>query len=94
MRAPSAAEVEECWKTFWEGIVAPDGEVNMEQLKLELFDFKQVMDGASELVSTLTFGNLSKCDYDARVVIDEHERVFDCRGIRLAEKKVTGKKRR
>lgn len=47
-------EVEQCWREFWLPIVAKDGAVDIEQVKKELFDFKQLMRNASIVYDHVT----------------------------------------
>jgi len=62
---------EQTWKEFWEPIVAPNGEIDVEQLKKELFDFSTLMKGASEVYEHVA--SLSKCNTDPKYIIGAFE---------------------
>jgi hypothetical protein len=61
--------VEEDWDEFWQPIIAPDGEIDVEQLKKELSDFRWVMEQVPKVYMHITGGTLSKVMYEARTVI-------------------------
>jgi hypothetical protein len=52
--------VDALWRDFWKPIVAPSGEVDLNLVKLELFDFSQLMADASEVYMHVTGGMISK----------------------------------
>lgn len=62
---------EQEWQRFWAEIVAPDGEINVEQVKKELADYSFLMAQASEVYCY--FANLSKTNYSAQTIIDAYE---------------------
>ena len=70
-------DVEREWKDFWEPIVAPEGKLDLEQLKKELYDFRVVMQEVEKVYIHVTGGKLSKCNVAAQHVIDEYEKTFD-----------------
>jgi len=76
--------VDKVYEEFWKEIVEkPDGSLDTEQIKRELYDFKMVMDIASKVYCELTRGCISKPHTDAdtiiRVVNDLHTQ--DCQDI-------------
>jgi hypothetical protein len=68
--------VEEVWRDFWAEIVCdPKGNVNVEQVKKELYDFKVLIDNARRVYCHVTGDTISKVMTDPNVVIqyaDEH----------------------
>lgn len=64
-------DYEQTWKEFWEPIIAPNGEIDVEQLKKELFDFSTLMKSASEVYEHVA--GLSKCNTDPKYIIDAFE---------------------
>lgn len=66
---------ETVWTEFWKPIVAPDGEINMEQLKAELYDFWTALQEVSSVYCHITGNKLSKITYKSEVVCqyaDQH----------------------
>lgn len=68
-------EVEKVWNEFWKPIVEKDGEVDMDQIKKELYDFHMVMQEVSKVYDHITNGKISKLLTHADVVISEAD---DC----------------
>jgi hypothetical protein len=66
----SAADYEQTWEEFWRDIVAPDGTVNLDQVKRELHDFRQIIKDLSRLYMEVTGGRVSKPNTDVGVVLD------------------------
>ena len=66
------SEVEDNWREFWMPIVAPNGVVNIQQVKRELFDFSVVMRNVSEVYDELTGGMISKPNTRSSAVIAAH----------------------
>lgn len=64
----ASAEVEENWNDFWKDIIMPKGYIDLEQLKKELFDYSNIMHGASEVYYHVTGGAVSKPNTDPKVV--------------------------
>ena len=63
-------EVKGDFEDFWQAIVCnPDGSLNGEQVKKELYDFHMVMQGASKVYCELTNSRISKPNTDPDVVI-------------------------
>lgn len=70
--------VERVWKEFWLPIVAPSGELDIEQVKLELYDAYILIHGLSYIYSDLSGHQASKPTTDPQVILDlaqEHYRV-------------------
>ncbi|MFZ7936329.1 hypothetical protein ACO1D2_24345 [Bacillus thuringiensis] len=40
---------QECWETFWKEQVTVDGELDIEQVKQELFNYKTLLDQINQL---------------------------------------------
>lgn len=53
-------EVEEVYNDFWKGIVEKNGQVNMDQVKKELFDFYFLIDAIPKVYDAVTGGMISK----------------------------------
>lgn len=63
-------EVEKVWREFWEPIVIKDSQLDLEQIKKELYDFYCAMQEVPRVYCHITGNNLSKITYKAEVVID------------------------
>jgi len=79
------AEVEKEYQEFWKEIIEkPDGSIDKEQLKKELFDFSQLMINASKVYCYITGDAISKVNTDPDAVIrcaddyNERTRAFLC----------------
>lgn len=76
MNTHETPEVENTWNEFWKPIVSnPDGSINLEQLKKELYDFRQVMNNVPEVYDHITGGTVSKILTKPSVIkdlADEH----------------------
>jgi len=59
------------YNEYWKDIIEKDGEVDMNQLKKELFDYSNLMDNASKVYCHITNGMMSKVNYAADTVIAE-----------------------
>ena len=68
-----AKSVEEEYELFWKGIVAPNGELDLELVKLELYDFSFLLEELPKIYEHITGGKMSKTTYYARDVIQETE---------------------
>ena len=72
---PVPDEVLAEWEMFWASIVAPDGELIVEQVMRELADYSALMTRVSKVYMHITGGRMSKTNYTAEGVIevaDEH----------------------
>lgn len=66
---------QELWDSFWSDIVVKDGQVDVEQVKLELADFAMILDWASKVYEHATGGSISSPNTWPSVVkpvIDDH----------------------
>lgn len=61
--------VEEKFKEWWQPIVMPDGEWDLEQVKRELYDYARMIQDVSEVYDHITRGAISKPDTLPEVVI-------------------------
>lgn len=61
--------LEEVWYTFWKDIVAPNGVLDLEQVKRELYDFWVVMQQVPKVYDHVTGGKVSKIMTDPDAVI-------------------------
>lgn len=77
-------EIQENWEEFWAPILIQNGTVNLDQLKLELYDFSQMMDNMITLTSYFTNGILSYTTYPAKTIIGLYEQLEE---ERLEEQK-------
>ena len=68
-------KVEKCYQDFWAAIVEKNGEIDMEEIKKELYDYRNIIREVSIVYDTLTMGNISKPNTEAQVVIDEVNRI-------------------
>jgi hypothetical protein len=68
-----APEVEESFQTFWKPIICPNGELDLEQVKKELFDYHNIMMEVSKVDDEITGGRISKPNTRADAVIAVYE---------------------
>lgn len=66
-------EVQQVWDEFWSPLVAPDGAVDLEQIKRELFDWHTAMDQVSRAYCDITGGRFSKPNTAAGWIVSAHE---------------------
>jgi len=71
------AEVQKVFKEFWQDIVMPDGEWDLEQVKRELYDYAQFMEETSKVYDHITMGRVSKPNTTAEAVIAEADEVLN-----------------
>lgn len=70
------AETDENFASFWKPIVCDEqGNLDLEKVKLELFDFHYVMGAVAIVYGHITGGRLSKPNYSPDAVIGEVERL-------------------
>lgn len=78
-------EIEKVWQEFWKPILNNnEDELNLEQLKKELYDYYMIMGEVSMVYDNLTGGRISKINTDHNIVVDEVEDRFK----ELAEERV------
>ncbi len=69
-------EVEDNWNSTWKDILLDkNGNVNVEQLKLELMDYSDLFHRMCNLTHELTDGMLSYATYPVKTILQVHE---DC----------------
>lgn len=67
-------DAESCWNEFWKPLVTTHGAIDIEQIKKELFDFSNVLDGLSEIYSEITAGGVSKVLTKKSVILELYRR--------------------
>lgn len=72
-RVPTDEDVQKVFEDFWKSLVVKDGELDVEQVKKELYDYKVMMANVSELYVNITGGQLSKPTYVPHVLLAFHE---------------------
>ena len=66
----SLEEVEGNWRDIWRGILEkPDGSINIEQLKLELMDYSDMIDRMATLTCEVTAHKLSYPTYPIETIL-------------------------
>lgn len=71
-------DYEQKYEEFWQEIVEnPDGSINMDQLKRELFDFSTLMHNISLVYEHVTGGMISKPLTDPDVVIQQADDFYN-----------------
>ena len=63
-------EVEECWNNFWEDIIVKDGNLDLDQIKKELYDYHLLLENTRKLYFELTNGAISKPLTEPSVIIN------------------------
>lgn len=58
------AAVDACWKDFWVPIIMKNGDVDMEQVKCELYDLRRLSQIVSIVYEDLSGGQMSKPSYN------------------------------
>ena len=64
-------EVNKVYDDFWKVIIEPNGEIDFEQVKKELYDYRIVMQEVSKVYLEITDGKLSKPNTSAQYILDE-----------------------
>ena len=59
-------KVEQCWKEFWEPIVGYD----LEEIKKELYDYRNLLNSVPKVYDHITGGVASKPNINAEVIIN------------------------
>lgn len=74
------------WNKKWKEIVTNlDGSVNIEQLKLELFDFEELIDRMISLTHAVTQGRLSYATYPVDTILEVMDQ---CQNENLDQSKI------
>lgn len=71
------AEIQKVFEEFWQDIVMPNGEWDLEQVKKELYDYRQIMVSVSRVYDHITLGRITKPNTAARVVIEEADEIMN-----------------
>ena len=58
------------YEEFWKSIIEPDGEIDFEQVKKELFDYWVVIHEVSKVYCEITNGKFSKPNTKAEYIIE------------------------
>ncbi len=67
-------KVENDWQNLWKDICTTEnGELDMENIKNELYDYHFLMNQASELYDYISNGKLCKTNYFASVLKSQHD---------------------
>lgn len=70
-------EVEKVYQEFWKPIISPNGEIDCEQIKKELYDYHCIMREVSKVYDHITRGRISKPNTVAEAVIGEADDIFN-----------------
>ncbi|MDO4802811.1 MAG: hypothetical protein Q4A15_11655, partial [Prevotellaceae bacterium] len=70
-------DVEESFQNFWKHIILNENEeIDLDQVKKELFDYQRLLENVSSVYSEVTGGLLSKPGYDAETIISVFNEKF------------------
>jgi hypothetical protein len=69
-------DYERTFEEFWNPIIMPDGDLNMDQLKRELHDYRTLIRNVSKVYDHVTGGYISKPMTNPDVVIREANRNY------------------
>lgn len=68
------SEVEQVYQDFWRFIIEKkDGSMNLDQLKLELYDYYQAIQNVTKVYEEITAGRFTKLNTDPQHIIDAAE---------------------
>lgn len=70
------ADIEKVWQDFWLPIVAPDGVVDLQQIKRELFDFHTVIREVPKVYREITGNLFSKANTQTGYIIEAAEQHY------------------
>lgn len=70
---------EQIWQEFWQPLLAPSGEPDIELIKNELSDYYRFMHDVSEVYDVVSGGKISKPNTHARHVIAANNDLIDRR---------------
>ena len=65
------------YEEFWKSIIEPDGEIDFEQVKKELFDYWVVIHEVSKVYCEITNGKFSKPNTAAEYIIEAVEEYYE-----------------
>lgn len=63
-------DYEKTWVEFWEPIIAPRGEISLDQIKRELHDYRGLLEKLPAFFDEITGGRVSKPNTDLKVVLE------------------------
>jgi len=64
-------KVDEVYEEFWKVIIEPNGEIDFDQVKRELYDYYIAMQEVSKVYFEITDGKFSKPNTLAQYILDE-----------------------
>ena len=64
------SDVNKVYEEFWKFIIELDGEIDFEQVKRELYDYRIVMQEVSKVYCEITEGKFSKPNTKAEYIIE------------------------
>ena len=64
-------EVNRVYDEFWKDIIEPNGIVDFDQVKRELYDYRTCLSEVSKVYDEITNGRISKPNAAAEYVLDE-----------------------
>jgi len=71
MNKKMSKEIEDNWQNIWRDILEkPDGSINIEQLKLELMDYSDMIDRMTMLTCEITAHKLSYPTYPVETILE------------------------
>ena len=71
------SDVDDVYEEFWKSIIEPDGEIDFEQVKKELFDYWVVIHEVSKAYCEITNGKFSKPNTAAEYIIEAVEEYYE-----------------
>ena len=72
------SDVDDVYEEFWKSIIEPDGEIDFEQVKKELFDYWVVIHEVSKVYCEITNNKFSKPNTASQYIIEAVEEY--CKG--------------
>ena len=72
-KSEALKEANKVWNEFWSDIVMKDGQLDVNQIKLELLDYYRAMQEVPKVYCEITGGLLSKILYPADTVITNYQ---------------------
>ena len=76
-------EVNKVYDEFWKDIIEPDGIIDFDQVKRELYDYRTCLMEVPKVYDEITNGKISKPNTTAEYVLDEfYDRLKEAEGER------------
>lgn len=69
----AAGDIEKVWAEFWEPLVVVDGEVRLDHIKRELYDYWVLLEEVPKVYMYITDGRVSKPNTAAFHIIAAHD---------------------